>query len=860
MPKFAANDVHNVMKRPEDVRNVAILGAMGHGKSTVADILGARTGFLAEQQIGSRFAHMRADEKEKGITLRGNVVSMVLNGEGMHLPEEQQKKQYLFHLIDSPGHMEFSPEAMASIRMADGAVVVVDALDGVNVQTDNLISWALRDRVKPVLFINKIDRLIIDMQKSAGDIYQDIRNCVESANVTIATQVGETPFAPNLALSPEKGNVIIGSAINGWAFTLRDFAKIYAKKFGVDEEKMQSRLWGDNFFNEKTKKFSTSCTHTDGSMLPSTFENFVLSPIKQLIENAIEGNPKWEKMVSALGIELKKTDEKLEGKTLAKRVMQLWLNAGDCISSVVVSVLPNPKVAQAYRTDILYSGPTDDTHTNAIKACDPSASMMMHVVKMVPTGAAGRFYAVGRVFSGTVTTAKYRIQNPHYTPEDESLKGSVQESKVQSVHAIISKDFAAVPDVPAGNICAISGIDQFLLKNGTLCTDDTYNFIDMKFSVSAIVRISVKPKESKNLPKLVDGMKRLSKSDMLIQCVSEESGDHVIAGCGDEHLKLCTRDLLEHAGVEFIQGVPTVGYKETCIGRTAAFGKAENPALSKSPNKHNRLFVIAEPLAEEVSMAIEQGRVFQQQDMKARSKILCNEFSWDKTDTLKIWGFGPADIGVGGANLIVDQTKGIQYLNEIRESVNSGLLWATKEGPLCEENMRGVRFNLMDVKLHADSIHRGMGQIQPTARRVFYASLLTAMPRFQEPIFRCDIVAPVDQVAGVRQALASKRGELYSEETVGGKVTVSGYLPVAETIGEDTFSKVLQMKTSGKAFPAFSFDHWKLLQADPLKGPEIKGGKKVADASKTYEMMLAIRERKGLKVEPPLIDDYLDKL
>jgi elongation factor 2 len=317
---------------------------------------------------------------------------------------------------------------------------------------------------------------------------------------------------------------------------------------------------------------------------------------------------------------------------------------------------------------------------------------------------------------------------------------------------------------------------------------------------------------------------------------------------------------LEHAGVEFTQGVPTVGYKETCIGRTAAFGKEENPALSKSPNKHNRLFVIAEPLAEEVSMAIEQGKVFQHQDMKARSKILCNEFDWDKTDTLKIWGFGPADIGFPGANLIVDQTKGIQYLNEIRESVNSGLLWATKEGPLCEENMRGVRFNLMDVKLHADSIHRGMGQIQPTARRVFYASLLTAMPRFQEPIFRCDIVAPEDQVAGVRQALAAKRGELNTEESVGGKVTVSGYLPVAETIGEEPFSKVLQTRTSGKAFPAYSFDHWKLIQADPLKAPKMQGGKKVEDASKTYDMMLSIRERKGLKVEPPPLDDYLDKL
>merc|ERR1719408_1069851 len=174
---------------------------------------------------------------------------------------------------------------------------------------------------------------------------------------------------------------------------------------------------------------------------------------------------------------------------------------------------------------------------------------------------------------------------------------------------------------------------------------------------------------------------------------------------------------------------------------------------------------------------MEAGRITAETELKARSKILANEFEWDKADTLKIWGFGPMDVGTPGTNLIVDQTKGVQYLNEIKESVNSGLLWATKEGPLCEENMRGIRFNIMDVKMHADSIHRGMGQIQPTARRVFYASMLQALPKFQEPIFKAFITAPEDQVAGIRQALSNKRGELICEDVSAGKVTVEGYLP-----------------------------------------------------------------------------------
>lgn len=131
---------------------------------------------------------------------------------------------------------------------------------------------------------------------------------------------------------------------------------------------------------------------------------------------------------------------------------------------------------------------------------------------------------------------------------------------------------------------------------------------------------------------------------------------------------------------------------------------------------------------------------------------------------------GPADIDVGGANVIVDQTKGIQYLNEIKESVNSGLLWASRDGPLAEENMRGIRFNLMDVKLHADSIHRGMGQIQPTARRVFYGAVLTAEARFMEPIYKVVVACPEDVVAGVRQACAACRGEIQFEEEIEGKL------------------------------------------------------------------------------------------
>jgi elongation factor 2 len=247
------------------------------------------------------------------------------------------------------------------------------------------------------------------------------------------------------------------------------------------------------------------------------------------------------------------------------------------------------------------------------------------------------------------------------------------------------------------------------------------------------------------------------------------------------------------------------------------------------------------------------------QDMKVRGKVLEKKFGWDKVDTMKVWGFGPAPEELGaayGANILVDQTKGVQYLNEIKESVNAGLLWATKQGPICEEQMRGVRFNLLDVKLHADSIHRGMGQIQPPARRVFFSSVMTGACRLVEPVFKALIEAPGEAQAGVMQALGGCRGELVlAEDLPGGRLSVQAFVPVAETIGATPFATVLSQKTNGRAFVNYRFDHWETVPSDPLSVDKNK-----KPLTKAAEIMLNIRTQKGLKVEPPLLVDYLDKL
>jgi len=291
--------------------------------------------------------------------------------------------------------------------------------------------------------------------------------------------------------------------------------------------------------------------------------------------------------------------------------------------------------------------------------------------------------------------------------------------------------------------------------------------------------------------------------------------------------------------IELIQSEPVVTFRETATETSSQI------CLSKSQNKHNRLYATAEPLVEELCKAIESGEVTGKEETKVLAKLLSEGFEWDPNDAKKIWCFGPDQ---AGPNVIVEQTKGAQFLNEIKDSVQAGFNWVTKEGALCQEELRGVRFNLVDVNLIADSIHRGAGQIINPARRVFYASQLTARPRLQEPVFLCEVQAPDTVMGGIYSCFSARRGIVIGEEPIAGTplVNIRAYLPVAESFG---FAQHLREATSGKAFPQCVFDHWSTIASDPYEA-----------SSKAFEIVEAIRKRKGLKPGIPALDQFHDKL
>eukprot|EP01114_Cavostelium_apophysatum_P003424 TRINITY_DN132_c0_g1_i1.p1 TRINITY_DN132_c0_g1~~TRINITY_DN132_c0_g1_i1.p1 ORF type:complete len:845 (+),score=289.09 TRINITY_DN132_c0_g1_i1:172-2706(+) len=844
MVHFTMDQLRVIMDHPWNIRNMSVIAHVDHGKSTLTDSLVAAAGIIAMEDAGNvRLTDTRQDEKDRGITIKSTGISLYFGmPEDYILPAKAEGRDFLINLIDSPGHVDFSSEVTAALRVTDGGLVVVDVVEGVCVQTETVLRQALAERIVPVLTINKLDRGFLELQLDPESMYQNFTRVIENANVLISTYKDE--LLGDVSVYPEKGTVAFSAGLQGWAFTLTKFARMYAKKFGVDIEKMKQRLWGENYFDAESKKWVSRSTSATGKPLSRAFCKFILEPIGQIFQASMADDlPKLDKMLKVLNIELRSEDRAQTGKKLLKAVMQKWLPADEALLEMMVMSLPSPAHAQRYRVENLYTGPMDDPTATAIRNCDPKGPLVMYVSKMVPTSDKGRFFAFGRVFAGTIFSGqKVRILGPNF---EFGKKDDLHVKSVQRIVIMMGRKTEPVESVPVGNTCALVGIDQFISKTGTLTTDESsHPLISMKFSVSPVVRVAVEPKNPADLPKLVEGLKRLSKSDPLVQCTIEESGEHIVAGAGELHLEICIKDLQEEymGGAEIKVSEPVVSFRET-VNTTSS-----EVCLSKSPNKHNRLYVVAAPLEEKLPEAIDDHQVSPKDDPKVRARKLAEEFGWDVTEARKIWSFGP---NTDGPNMLVDCTKGVQYLAEIKDSMVAALQWVTKEGVLTGENMRGIRFNLMDVVLHTDAIHRGGGQIIPTARRVFYAAQLTAQPRLMEPIFLVEIQCPQTAVGGIYGVMNRRRGQIIEEvQRIGTPMTnIKCYLPVTESFG---FTADLRANTAGQAFPQCVFDHWKVITGDPL---EVGGQKNIA-----VDLVNATRKRKQMDAEIPPLDRFIDKL
>lgn len=776
------------------------------------------------------------EEIDRGITIKSTGVTMAFRYSEEHAVDGQGGEHYLLNLIDSPGHADFSAEVTAALRVSDGALVVVDCIEGVCVQTETVLRQAIAERVCPTLMLNKLDRVFLELQMDGEQAYHCFRKAIESVNVVVAP-FSQSFEVADLDLDPRKGNVAFGSGLMGWAFTLKDFAKLYAPKFKMSVPEMMDKLWGDVFLDAEQSKWRMGSPEEHLKRgLKRSFVQFVIEPLMALISSIRSGkHKKLEKMLSNIGLtHAVKSEEisNLEPKALMKKVLGKWLPCADALLEMMVLGLPSPAKAQAYRAQVLYDGPMDDAAAQAIVACDSKGPLMMFVSKMIPADVPGRFLAFGRVFSGTIRPNEpVRILGPNY---DLNTGKDIYRKSITKVLVMVGSQGKEVDDVPCGNNVALVGVDNYLVHAGTITSlSDAQGFKMMKYTVSPVVRVAVDVKSSHDLPKLIESLRRLQKADNMVQCLREETGEHIIAAAGELHLEVCLKQLEEFTQSPLKVSDPIVSHRETV---EATCGEQ---CLTKSANGLNRLFGATSAMPDGLSEAIEEGVVHPSDEFKVRARTLEAKFGMDATEMRRIWAFGP---DATGPNLLVDSTHGIQNLSDIRDSCVAGFQWAMKEGPLTEEPCRGVIVRLNDALVHPDSAHHSSQQVLPAMRSLCHTSILSSEPSLMEPVFQVNISTHAQEVVGtVYNSVAQRRGQVFEEVHGADNSSImwSAYVPVAESFG---LSEALRKATSGRAAVTMQFHHWERLKFGDVLDP----------TSKAHGVALKVRARKGLDPNMPV--------
>eukprot|EP00808_Paulinella_micropora_P013828 g76397.t1 len=740
------------MDRSDLIRNISVIAHVDAGKSTLTDSLVAAAGLISRSASGERrFMDTRPDEASRGITIKSTSISMVFDAEELKatilpkkgewkppkkeakgkgskaskvksapetskpVPEKKGSLQpHLVNLIDCPGHVDFSSEVSAALRLTDGAVVVLDAVEGVCVQTRTVLRQALQERVKPVLFINKLDRLLTELDLSPEEAYQRLESNLASFNACVQEQPDQ--YMGDLTVAAQNGSVGFGAGKMGWGFTLPFFAKLYHNKFGLSEKKMAKKLWGNNFYDASKKRWSDSPCSKSGRVLKRGFCLLIWEPLQALYEAGgkkgqgekaeEEGRAILAKFCERQGLSVSPEDRAAPLEAYFKAVLQAWIPADGALVQMIVQHLPCPVRAQAYRVRNLYSGPQDDEVAAAIRACRADGPLVMFVSKMVPTQDKSRFFAFGRVFSGTVRTGKrVRVQRPGYVPSAAGADGKqtgVSSCTVQGAMLMMGPFTEGLGCFPSGTITDLPV---------------AHNLTDLQLPVAPIVRVAVKTTKPADRGKLKAALLRLAKSDPLVQTYLDPStGENIVAGAGELHLSVCLQDLQSDFAGESCPltiAQPVVSYRES-IAQSSGVG------IGKSANKHNRVFISAAPMADDLAKDLEtRDDAFGAGNLKEQ---LVSKFGWDGRDAKRVMSWGlPPD---AQANVLVNRTSAVPYLEESADSVTRAFQEVILQGPLSREPMRGVSFALLDAKFHRDSVHRSGTQVTPAAHRALCAALL----------------------------------------------------------------------------------------------------------------------------------------
>ncbi|MFH1056456.1 MAG: elongation factor EF-2 [Candidatus Micrarchaeota archaeon] len=724
--EVVVEDVVRLMKNTECVRNMGIVAHVDHGKTTMSDSLVARAGLISKELAGEqRVLDYDPQEQARGITIKAANISLGFTYNG---------KEYLINLIDTPGHVDFGGHVTRAMRAVDGVILVVDSVEGVMPQTETVLRQALKEKVKPVLFINKIDRLINELKMTFPQMQERFVKIIAGINKLIGNY-GPPEFKEEWRISVEKGNVAFGTGFNKWAISFPTM-----QRFGI------------NF-----KHIYDYCSKEDHAWLQEK------APLDEVI---------------------------LE---------------------MAINLLPSPAKSQKYRIPVIWKGDLESEHGKGMLNCDPNGKVTFMVTAIAVDEHAGDI-AVGRLYSGTVRKGTELYSASQYRTE-----------KLQSVAVYMGPDRVLVDEATPGNIVALIGLKE-VYAGETLSEGEMAPFEQIKHHSEPVVTKSVEAKNPRDLLKLIEVLRKLSKEDPTLRVeINQETGEHLISGMGELHLEIIEYKIQNERKVEIQTSPPIVVYKEAITG--------EGPELEgKSPNKHNKFKLYVEPLEEGVLKALQEGEITE----KMKGKDLIDRLikaGLPRDEAKKV-------MAIHNNNLFIDVSKGVQYLQDIKELLIDAFNEAMNQGPLAKEKCVGVKVLLTDASIHVDPAHRGPAQIIPAVKRPIYAGMVYAKTVLLEPKQKLFVSSPVEYLSNIIAQIKSRRGDIIATTQEGESITVDAKVPVAMMFG---FANEIRGATSGRA--AWYYEY---------------AGYEPVPAGLQASTIASIRKRKGEPETPPTAKDFMD--
>jgi len=720
----------NLMNKLDYIRNIGIAAHIDHGKTTLSDNLLAGCGMMSEELAGKQLAlDFDEQEQDRGITINTASASMV---------HEFEDKEFLINLLDTPGHVDFGGEVTRAMRAVDGCVVVVCAVEGAMPQTETVIRQALRENVKPVLFVNKVDRLINELKVTPEQMQQQFIKIIMKFNELLNKAVPEQ-FKGKWNVKVEDGSVAFGSAYHNWAISAP-----YMQKSGLSFKDIY-----DYCHEEKQRELSKKI------------------PIHEVLLD------------------------------------------------MVVDHLPSPKDAQKYRIPNIWRGDPESKLGKGMINTDDHGPLSLMITKIVLDPHAGEV-AIGRMYSGKIERGQAVY-----------VVGAPKPNRVQQVNLMVGADRIAVDFVSAGNIVAVTGIKDAIAGSTVSVDPDSEPFERIVHVSEPVVTVAVEAKHTKDLPKLIEVLRMVSKADPSIQVnINQETGENLMSGMGELHLEITEYRIRNEYGVEIITSEPIVVYRE-CVSK-----KSPQAFEGKSPNKHNRFYIEVEPLDEKIIKALYNNEI--PDNVRKHKK--------DIIKTLQDLGMTKDEakgiVAIQGLNMLLDVTKGIQYLSEIHELIAQSFAEVMKSGPTASEPCQGMLVRLVDAKLHEDAIHRGPAQVIPAVRNAVYGAITTASPILLEPMQKVFISTPQDLMGDASRELNQRRSAVRDMTTEKDMVNIDAKAPVAEMFG---FASSIRSATGGRVL-------WNTenIGFEPLP-------RNLQD-----DIVRQIRERKGLKPEPFPASYYSD--